>query len=35
LEAALSGKKSAKQAIDDAAARGNQLLRQSERTVSR
>ena len=35
FEAALSGKKSAKQALDDAVARGNQMLRQFERTVSR
>ena len=35
FEAALSGKKTAKQALDDAVARGNQMLRQFERTVSR
>ena len=35
IEAALSGKKSAKQALDDAVSRGNQMLRQFERTVSR
>jgi sn-glycerol 3-phosphate transport system substrate-binding protein len=35
FEAALGGKKSAKQALDDAVARGNQMLRQFERTVSR
>ena len=35
FEAALAGKKTAKQALDDAAARGNAMLRQFERTVSR
>jgi sn-glycerol 3-phosphate transport system substrate-binding protein len=35
FEAALSGKKTAKQALDDAVARGNQMLRQFERTVTR
>ncbi len=35
IESALSGKKSAKQALDDAVSRGNQILRQFERTVSR
>jgi len=35
IEAALSGKKSAKQALDDAVSRGNALLRQFEKTVSR
>jgi sn-glycerol 3-phosphate transport system substrate-binding protein len=35
FESALSGKKSAKQALDDAVARGNAMLRQFERTVSR
>jgi sn-glycerol 3-phosphate transport system substrate-binding protein len=35
IEAALAGKKSAKQALDDAVARGNQVLRQFEKTVSR
>ena len=35
IESALSGKKSAKQALDDAVSRGNQMLRQFERTVSR
>ncbi len=34
-EAALSGKKSAKEALDAAVARGNQMLRQFERTISR
>ena len=34
IEAALAGKKTAKQALDDAVARGNQMLRQFERTVS-
>jgi sn-glycerol 3-phosphate transport system substrate-binding protein len=35
IEAALGGKKSAKQALDDAVSRGNAMLRQFERTVSR
>jgi sn-glycerol 3-phosphate transport system substrate-binding protein len=35
IEAALGGKKSAKEALDAAVARGNQTLRQFERTVSR
>ena len=35
FEAALSGKKTAKQALDDAVSRGNQMLRQFERTISR
>jgi sn-glycerol 3-phosphate transport system substrate-binding protein len=35
IEAALSGKKSAKQALDDAVARGNAALRQFEKAVSR
>jgi sn-glycerol 3-phosphate transport system substrate-binding protein len=35
IESALSGKKSAKQALDDAVSRGNAMLRQFERTVSR
>jgi ABC-type glycerol-3-phosphate transport system substrate-binding protein len=35
FEAALNGKKTAQQALDDAVARGNQMLRQFERTVSR
>jgi sn-glycerol 3-phosphate transport system substrate-binding protein len=35
IEAALSGKKSAKQALDDAVSRGNTMLRQFERTVAR
>jgi len=35
IEAALSGQKSAQKALDDAVARGNQSLRQFERTVSR
>jgi sn-glycerol 3-phosphate transport system substrate-binding protein len=35
IESALSGKKSAKQALDDAVSRGNALLRQFEKTVSR
>jgi sn-glycerol 3-phosphate transport system substrate-binding protein len=35
IEAALSGKKSAKQALDDAVNRGNSMLRQFERSVVR
>ena len=35
IEAALAGKKSAKQALDDAVTRGNQTLRQFERTANR
>ena len=35
MEAALAGKKSAKQALDDAVARGNTMLRQFEKSVSR
>lgn len=35
IEAALAGKKSAKDALDTAVQRGNQMLRQFERTVSR
>ncbi|MGO4706267.1 sn-glycerol-3-phosphate ABC transporter substrate-binding protein UgpB [Microvirga sp. 2MCAF38] len=35
LEAALAGQKSAKDALDTAVSRGNQLLRQFERTVTR
>jgi sn-glycerol 3-phosphate transport system substrate-binding protein len=35
FEAALAGKKTAKQALDDAVARGNAMLRQFERTVTR
>ncbi|WP_245410886.1 sn-glycerol-3-phosphate ABC transporter substrate-binding protein UgpB [Microvirga flavescens] len=35
LEAALAGQKSAKDALDAAVSRGNQLLRQFERTVAR
>jgi sn-glycerol 3-phosphate transport system substrate-binding protein len=35
IEAALAGQKSAKDALDAAVARGNQALRQFERTVSR
>jgi sn-glycerol 3-phosphate transport system substrate-binding protein len=34
VEAALSGKKTAKQALDDAVSRGNAILRQFERTVA-
>ena len=34
-EAALAGKKTAKQALDEAVSRGNVMLRQFERTVSR
>jgi sn-glycerol 3-phosphate transport system substrate-binding protein len=35
IEAALAGKKTAKQALDDAVSRGNQVLRQFEKSVSR
>ena len=35
IEAALAGKKSAKAALDEAVARGNTMLRQFERQVSR
>jgi sn-glycerol 3-phosphate transport system substrate-binding protein len=35
IEAALAGRKSAKDALDAAVQRGNQMLRQFERTVSR
>jgi sn-glycerol 3-phosphate transport system substrate-binding protein len=35
FEAALAGKKPAKDALDSAVARGNQMLRQFERTISR
>jgi sn-glycerol 3-phosphate transport system substrate-binding protein len=35
IEAALGGKKTARQALDAAVERGNQMLRQFERTVSR
>ena len=35
IEAALGGKKTAKEALDAAVARGNQMLRQFERTVTR
>ncbi len=35
IEAALAGKKTAKQALDEAVNRGNALLRQFEKTVSR
>ena len=35
IEAALAGKKTAKQALDDAVSRGNQTLRQFEKSVSR
>jgi len=35
IESALAGKKTAKQALDDAVNRGNQMLRQFEKTVSR
>lgn len=35
IEAALGGKKTAKQALDAAVERGNQMLRQFERTVSK
>ena len=35
IEAALAGQKGAKEALDAAVSRGNQLARQFERTVSR
>jgi sn-glycerol 3-phosphate transport system substrate-binding protein len=35
IEAALAGKKSAKEALDSAVTRGNQMLRQFERTVAK
>jgi sn-glycerol 3-phosphate transport system substrate-binding protein len=35
FEAALAGKKTAKQALDDAVSRGNVMLRQFEKQVSR
>ena len=35
IEAALNGTKTAKDALDAAVARGNQILRQFERTVAR
>jgi sn-glycerol 3-phosphate transport system substrate-binding protein len=35
IEAALAGKKTAKQALDDAVAKGNAVLRQFEKTVSK
>jgi sn-glycerol 3-phosphate transport system substrate-binding protein len=35
IEAALAGKKTAKEALDEAVSRGNAMLRQFERTVSR
>jgi len=35
MEAALAGKKTAKQALDEAVARGNTMLRQFEKTVTR
>jgi sn-glycerol 3-phosphate transport system substrate-binding protein len=35
IEAALAGKKTAQQALDDAVARGNAMLRQFERTVAK
>lgn len=35
IESALAGKKSAKQALDDAVSRGNTMLRQFEKAVSR
>ena len=35
FESALAGKKSAKDALDAAVARGNQMLRQFERTIAR
>jgi sn-glycerol 3-phosphate transport system substrate-binding protein len=35
IEAGLAGQKTAKEALDSAARRGNQMLRQFERTVSK
>jgi sn-glycerol 3-phosphate transport system substrate-binding protein len=35
FEAALAGKKTAKQALDDAVSRGNAVLRQFEKTVAK
>jgi sn-glycerol 3-phosphate transport system substrate-binding protein len=35
IEQALAGKKSAKEALDAAVSRGNQMLRQFERTVAK
>ena len=35
IESALNGKKTAKQAMDDAVSRGNAVLRQFEKSVSR
>jgi sn-glycerol 3-phosphate transport system substrate-binding protein len=35
IEGALAGKKSAKQALDDAVSRGNTMLRQFEKAVTR
>ena len=35
IEAALAGKKSAKEALDAAVSRGNQMLRQFERTATK
>jgi sn-glycerol 3-phosphate transport system substrate-binding protein len=35
IEAALSGQKSAREALDNAVARGNQMLRQFERRANR
>ena len=35
IEAALAGKKSAKEALDTAVSRGNQMLRQFERTATK
>jgi sn-glycerol 3-phosphate transport system substrate-binding protein len=35
IESALAGKKSAKEALDSAVTRGNAMLRQFERTISR
>jgi sn-glycerol 3-phosphate transport system substrate-binding protein len=35
IEGALAGKKSAKEALDSAVQRGNAMLRQFERTVSK
>ncbi len=35
IESALAGKKTAQQALDDAVKRGNEMLRQFEKTISR
>ncbi len=35
IEAALAGKKTAKEALDTAVARGNEILRQFERNIAK